>query len=62
MAGNCDCKLQCISCNKVGHHTRDPTCPAQEGYRTRRTHLNTKTRNKGKGKAVEVPNPHPIAD
>ena len=45
-AGTCDCRLQCLTCNKVGHHTRDPTCPAREGYRSRKPRIIPK--NKGK--------------
>src|SRR5712691_6914417 len=33
-AGICDCRLQCLTCNKVGHHARDRVCPAREGYRS----------------------------
>jgi hypothetical protein len=65
VAGVCNCKPQCISCNKVGHHARDTTCPAQEGYRPRRTRP---SKNKGKERAHpppdltepnNVPNPRP---
>ena len=45
-AGTCDCRLQCITCYKIGHHARDRTCPAREGYRSRRPH----PISKGKGK------------
>lgn len=53
VAGVCDCKPQCISCNKVGHHARDTTCPAREGYRSRRSRPSSK--NKGKEKAHPPP-------
>lgn len=53
VAGVCDCKPQCISCSMVGHHARDTTCPAREGYRSRRTRPST--RNKGKEKAQPQP-------
>jgi hypothetical protein len=45
VAGACDCRLQCLTCNKVGHNTRDKTCPAREGYRSRKTRPNTKGKN-----------------
>ena len=57
VAGVCDCKPQCISCNTVGHHARDTTCPTREGYRSRRSCLSKK--NKGKEKANP---PDPIAE
>jgi hypothetical protein len=45
VAGACDCRLQCLTCNKVGHNARDKTCPAHEGYRSRKTCPNTKGKN-----------------
>jgi hypothetical protein len=50
VAGRCDCRLQCITCNKVGHHARDRACPAREGYRSRRS----RPVNKGKGKERDL--------
>ena len=47
-AGTCNCRLQCLTCNKVGHHARDRTCPAREGYRSRKPRLNPKDKGKGK--------------
>ena len=56
-AGICDCRLQCLSCNKVGHHAKDRTCPAREGYRSRKPRLN----HKGKGVERNPTNPQPEA-
>lgn len=56
MAGTCDCRLQCIMCHKIGHHARDHTCPAREGYRSR------KTRPIDKGKNVERRAPTPVPE
>jgi hypothetical protein len=55
VAGTCDCKPLCITCNKVGHHARDPTCPARDGFRLRRTRPSPKS--KGKEKAPPPPDP-----
>jgi hypothetical protein len=49
MAGICDCRLQCITCNKVGHHARERSCPAREGYRTRRARIGSKGKNTRQG-------------
>ena len=49
-AGVCDCRVQCLICNKVGHHAKDRACPAREGYRTRRPRANPK----GKGKERDL--------
>jgi len=33
IAGVCDCKnYKCLNCQQVGHHCRDPGCPARECY------------------------------
>ena len=32
VAGTCNCRLQCLICNKIGHHTRDRICPARDGF------------------------------
>ena len=55
VAGTCDCKPQCLSCNKIGHHARDSLCPAWEGFRPR--HSRPGTKNKGKEKAPTPPDP-----
>ena len=34
VAGKCDCRLQCLSCNKFGHHARESVCPACDGFRS----------------------------
>ncbi len=54
MAGTCDCRWQCLTCNKFGHHAREPVCPAQEGFRPWRTCLNTRNTNVG-GKPTDPP-------
>lgn len=54
-AGTCDCRLQCITCNKIGHHARERACPAREGYRSRRSRPNPK----GKGVDRRPPSPLP---
>ena len=51
VAGKCDCRLLCLTCNKFGHHARERDCPAREGYRSRRP----RTNNKGKGKERNPP-------
>ena len=51
VAGTCDCRLQCLTCNKLGHHAKDRACPAREGYRSRRPRTIAKTKDKGKGQA-----------
>ena len=57
VAGTCDCRVQCITCNKIGHHARDRACPAREGFRSRRTRPNNKAPpripSKDKGKGVD---------
>ena len=52
-AGTCDCRLQCLTCNKIGHHARDRSCPAREGYRSRKPKLTPQN----KGKEREQPPP-----
>jgi hypothetical protein len=51
-AGICDCRLQCLTCNKIGHHARDHECPARDGYRSRSSRLSNK------GKNIERRPPH----
>ena len=63
-AGTCDCRLQCLTCNKIGHHSRDHTCPAREGYRSRKPKLTPQ--NKGKEREQPptdlLPEARPVPD
>ena len=51
IAGVCDCKnYKCLNCQQVGHHCRDPGCPARERYRPRHPRKTGKNKTKGKEK------------
>ena len=67
VAGTCDCRLQCLSCNKIGHHARDRICPARDGYRSRRPRTSSKGKEKERnppdlqpGTNTQWPDPSPI--
>jgi hypothetical protein len=54
-AGTCDCRLQCLICNKIGHHAKERVCPARDGYRSRRPRLNNKGKNVDRGPPSPLP-------
>lgn len=55
VAGVCDCKnYRCLNCQQLGHHCREPVCPARECYRPRNPRKNGRGKNKGKEKETDL--------
>ncbi len=54
VAGECDCTPQCTSCNQLGHHARDSTCSARDGFRARKPRTRARATNVS-SKPTEVP-------